>query len=286
MVFLFLSIISSSFIYITFKLLNKYKIKIFPVIITNYLIASFTGYLVNNNTISIKGIIEADWIYISILIGISFISMFYLIGISTKKTGITVTSISTKMSVVFPMLFSIIYYHESVYLLKIVGILLALSAIIFASLKTKNKQPDIQNMIFPIALFIGMGIVDTLVKYNQQEYLRNTGAIESTTVIFMVSATIGLLIQLPKSIKNRKILKFNALLFGIILGLSNFGSLFFLIQALNSNFTDSSIIFAINNTAIILITTLTGRFFFSEKLSYLNWLGVLFSIIAILALAA
>lgn len=286
MVFLFLSIISSSFIYITFKLLNKYKIKIFPVIITNYLIASFTGYLVSNNTISIKGIIEADWIYISILIGISFISMFYLIGISTKKTGITVTSISTKMSVVFPMLFSIIYYHESVYLLKIVGILLALSAIIFASLKTKNKQPDIQNMIFPIALFIGMGIVDTLVKYNQQEYLRNTGAIESTTVIFMVSATIGLLIQLPKSIKNRKILKFNALLFGIILGLSNFGSLFFLIQALNSNFTDSSIIFAINNTAIILITTLTGRFFFSEKLSYLNWLGVLFSIIAILALAA
>jgi len=285
MIFLILSVISSSLIYITFKLLNKFNIKIFPVIIINYIVASVTGYLLSDKTISLKETIEADWIYISIIIGISFIVMFYLIGVSTKKTGITVTSISTKMSVVFPMLFSIIYYNEDVYFLKIAGMLLALSAIIFASLKTKNKQPDIGNLIFPIILFVGMGTVDTLVKYNQAEYLQNTGAIESTTVVFAVSAIIGLLIQLPLSIRKYKVLKFNALLFGIILGLSNFGSLFFLILALNSDFTDSSIIFAINNTAIILITTLAGRFFFTEKLSFLNWTGVFFSIVAILALA-
>lgn len=45
MSFLILSILSSCLIFVTFKLLGKYKVAIFPVITANYLTASLTGYL-------------------------------------------------------------------------------------------------------------------------------------------------------------------------------------------------------------------------------------------------
>ena len=285
MIFLIISIISSSFIYIIFKLLDKVHIKIFPVIIVNYITASLTGYLFKEKDFSVQEILTADWISISIIIGILFIAMFYTIGISTQKAGITITSISTKMSVVFPMLFSILYYGENIYLLKIGGMLLALLSIILSSLKGNNRTSGAKNFIFPAALFFGMGLVDTLVKFNQEEFLQNTGAIESTTVTFAVSAIIGLGLQFIFNLKNNKEIKLSTLLFGIILGLSNFGSLYFLILALNSKFLDSSVIFAINNTAIIIIAALVGRFFFKEKLILLNWVGVFISMIAIIALS-
>ncbi|MEN8119300.1 MAG: EamA/RhaT family transporter [Bacteroidota bacterium] len=285
MIFLILSIISSSLIYVIFKLLDKISIKIFPVIIINYLTAALTGYLFREKDFSVQEIFTADWIYISIIIGILFIAMFYLIGISTQKAGITVTSISTKMSVVFPMLFSILYYGESLYLLKIGGIFLALLSIILSTIKDKNGVRGIKNIIFPAVLFLGMGLVDSLVKFNQEEFLQNTGVIESTTVIFAVSAIIGISIQFIFNFKANKVLKVSTLLFGILLGLSNFGSLYFLILALNAKFLDSSVVFAINNTAIILIAALVGRFFFKEKLILLNWIGVIVSMIAILALS-
>lgn len=285
MIFLIISIISSSLIYITFKLLNKFRIKIFPVIIVNYITASLTGYIFKEKDFSVQEILAADWISISIIIGILFIAMFYTIGVSTQKAGITITSISTKMSVVFPMLFSILHYGENIYLLKIGGMLLALLSIILSSIKGNNRTSGAKSFIFPAALFFGMGLVDTLVKFNQEEFLQNTGAIESTTVTFAVSAIIGLGIQFIFNLKNNKEIKLSTLLFGIILGLSNFGSLYFLILALNSKFLDSSVIFAINNTAIIIIAALVGRFFFKEKLILLNWVGVFISMIAIIALS-
>ena len=285
MIFLILSIISSSLIYISFKLIDKVQIKIFPVIIVNYITASITGYAFKENGFVVQEIFAADWIYTSIVIGVLFVATFYLIGLSTQKVGIAITSISSKMSVVFPMLFSIFYYGESIYFLKIGGIFLAIISIILSSLKGKSGTFDIKNYNFPAALFFGMGLVDSLVKFNQEEFLQNTGVIESTTITFAVSAITGLSIQLFLNLKNNNEFKISTLLLGIMLGLANFGSLYFLILALNSKFLDSSIIFAVNNTAIILIAALIGRFFFKEKLILLNWIGVIVSMITILILS-
>lgn len=190
------------------------------------------------------------------------------------------------MSVVFPMLFSIIYYSEAIYEIKVLGMILALLAILLSTIKNKkDKNTGYRNLFFPLILFIGMGLVDSIVKYNQEEYLQNTGAIASTTVIFAVSAIIGLFIQLAFNLRKLREIKTNTLFFGMVLGLSNFGSLYFLILALNANFLDSSVIFAINNTAIILLSVLIGRYLFNEQLSRLNWLGVAVSVIAIISLS-
>lgn len=285
MIYLILSIVSSSFIYIIFKLLNKFKVELLPVIVVNYITAATIGYLFREKDFLVQEVLATDWVYPSIIIGILFVAMFYFIGIATQKAGITITSISTKMSVIFPILFSMFYYGESIYLLKVIGMLVALVAIVLSSIKGKAEDGGLKNFIFPIGLFLGMGLIDSFVKFNQEEFLKDTGALESTTVTFAVSALISLSIYLALYIKNKNKFELNSLLFGIFLGIVNFCSLFFLILALNTDFLDSSVIFAINNSAIIMISVLVGKYFFKEKLILLNWAGVFLSMIAIIALS-
>jgi drug/metabolite transporter (DMT)-like permease len=285
MIFLILSILSSSLIYISFKIASHLNVKIFPVIVINYLTAALTGYIFSNHLSGFQQIISEKWFYASVILGILFIVMFYLIGLSTTKAGMTLTTISTKMSVVIPILFSIVYYNEKMGSIKIAGIFLAIFAILLSSLKEKKSKHEIKRIVFPLILFIGMGIVDSLVKFNQEEYLQKTGEIESALICFSTAAIIGIIFLSLSNNKQLFQISKKSIFIGLMLGLSNFGSLLFLVKALNSNFSDSSIIFALNNTIIIIITALSGKFVFNEKLNKINWLGLLISIIAIVLLS-
>ncbi len=279
-----MSILSSCLIYFIFKLISQSKANLFYAIILNYIIATSTGLLISGIPENLEEIVTANWFYISVVIGILFIVLFFIVGLSTKHAGLTITSIGTKMSVVFPMLFSILYYNEKIHSLKIVGIFLALLSIVLASIKKKQGKSDMKEFIYPFCLFVGMGLIDSLVKFNQEEYLKNTGAIDSSTLIFAVSALVGMLVLLIRIGKSKEKLRIITLIYGFALGLANFGSLYFMILALNAKFIDSSIVFALNNLFIIVISALTGNLIFKERLSKLNWAGVIISLLAITSL--
>ena len=69
---LILSILCSTSVLMTFKLLEKHKIKLFHVIIINYVIASFWGVVSNGQSGFFResGIWQAPWFPLSIVIGI------------------------------------------------------------------------------------------------------------------------------------------------------------------------------------------------------------------------
>ena len=71
---------------------------------------------------------------------------------------------------------------------------------------------------------------------------------------------------------------------GIILGTINFGTMYFIISALNTNILEPSALFPINNLSILTISTLISVVVFKEKLSAKNWLGIGLSLLAILIL--
>ncbi len=124
MIFLAFSIFSSSLIAIIFKLLEKYDIKLFPVIILNYFFAVIWGLLLNKSTIS-AATFESNWIPAAVIIGFALLVMFYVLGYSTQKIGIAVTTISKEMSVILPISFSIFFYSEELQFLKEISIGLA-----------------------------------------------------------------------------------------------------------------------------------------------------------------
>jgi drug/metabolite transporter (DMT)-like permease len=49
---------------------------------------------------------------------------------------------------------------------------------------------------------------------------------------------------------------------------------------------DSSLMFPVRNTGIVVLSALAGYFVFNEKLNRTNWTGILLAVVAILLVAA
>jgi hypothetical protein len=56
-------------------------------------------------------------------------------------------------------------------LIKLTGILLALAAVYLTSIKTtEGIRIKKKNLIFPLLVFLGSGIIDTLIKYLEANF--------------------------------------------------------------------------------------------------------------------
>ena len=126
--FLLLCILSSTAIFVTFKTINHLRIPAFPVIVINYLAATLLGFLIYKGDVGLASIPGSPWLPISMIIGIMFILMFFLVAFSTKKAGISVTTVASKMSVIFPIAFSLIIDPgDQLSMLKALAVITALA---------------------------------------------------------------------------------------------------------------------------------------------------------------
>lgn len=153
MLLILLVIISSTGIFICFKSFEKFKIEILPAIIINYFVAGFLSYLLSDKLISLQHLSEQNWIGYALIIGLLFIIVFFIIGKSSQKAGITITSLASKMSFIIPTMFSILYFMESVYKMMILGFILAIAAIILVVYKPNRDSTKLKHIWLPLSLF-------------------------------------------------------------------------------------------------------------------------------------
>ncbi|MGE0090580.1 MAG: hypothetical protein AB7S50_14000 [Bacteroidales bacterium] len=292
MVYLILSILSSTLIYIIFKYIDKLRISTFDIIIINYITASILGILLSDiNQINLS-VFTNDWIYYSIIIGVLYIIMFVIIARSSQVVGIAVTTVSNKMSVIIPILVSIfIDPSDDLTSLKLVGIILALTAVFLTIYRKRKVDFHPRDIYLPIILFFGMGLVDSLVKFAQHYYVDDSNLAIFTVVLFVMAALAGLITKIIRRTSFTDLLKPKTFLFGTALGVCNYGSLYFLIRALNHktdslNTFDGSIVFGVNNLGVIALSVLFGLMVFKEKLLKINWIGIIISFIAIYILSS
>jgi len=286
LIYLLLSILSSSVIFVIFKLFQKYEINTLQAIIINYFFACLVGFFGFIKNTDVTLIPTKLWFPGTLALGMLFISVFNLAAITTQKSGLSVVSVATKMSVAIPVFFGIVLYNESTGFLKVTGILLALGAVYLTSIKTptgiKIKK---KNLIFPLLVFIGSGIIDTTIKYLETSYVSATEVALFSTTIFAIAGMIGILILLGQAIMGKLRVTGKNILGGIILGVPNYFSIYFLVMALRTEGLESSTIFTLNHVAIVLFSTILGIFLFKEHLIKKNWIGILLAIISILLVA-
>ena len=284
MIYLLLCIICSTSIIILFKYFGRFEINNFNAIIINYLTAALLGLTISFNSLRNTNVFIQSWFPLAVLIGILFVVMFYMIALTTQKAGISVSSVASKMSVIVPMLFSMLYYQEQINNYKISGMVLAVIAVVLTAIRKNNHFRNTKYLFLPFILFFGMGIVDSLVKFSQHEYLREQSLPVFSTLLFTISAITGIIIRLLKKSPNHSAINIKVVTGGMLLGIANYGSLYFLVHALNSNFVDSSIIFGLNSVGIVLLSVSLAIILFKEKLSFINWTGIVLSIITIFVL--
>lgn len=278
MIYLLLSILSSTAIFVLFRAFSKYKINTLQAIVINYVTAFILGILLYKGSIDISEIIRGNWFYAAIGLGFLFIAIFNVMAKTAQNNGLSVASVASKMSVIIPIVFGIIVFKESIGAQKIVGIILALIAVYLTSLKQKDDVVLTKFLYLPIILFFGSGIIDTCVNY----FAPDDKIHLFSALIFAIAAVIGFSILGYKSFVEKNHFKLKSVPFGIALGIVNYGSMYFLLKALRVHGYESSSIFTINNVAIVAISTLIGLLLFKEQISKKNWIGIILALISIL----
>lgn len=284
MIYLLLSILSSSVIYITFKITERFKTNLVKLITVNYLVATILGFSFNRYPISVSGIITSHWFLYALLVGLSFILMFFMIGYSVRISGVAVTTIAGKMSMVIPVLFSILYFSEKTPPLKIAGLILATVSVFLTVYRPISKKKNLWPVLLPLTIFFGSGVTDSIVKYAQTYFVPKNMSLLFSAMVFLTALAIGLIYIILKRKTITQSITIAELTGGTVLGIANFGSLYYFIMALNNSKLDSSVLFGLNNICIVLFSILVGSFVFKEKLSKLNFAGVIMAITAILIL--
>ncbi|WP_250432657.1 EamA/RhaT family transporter [Hanstruepera flava] len=282
MIYLLFSILSSTAIFVLFKLFDRYQINTLQAIVVNYVTASIMGFSLSSKPFNVSETIQSEWFLGAIALGMLFISIFNIMAIVSQRNGLSVASVATKMSVVIPVIFGIYVYGESTGLQKLFGILLALVAVVLVSVKPRSNFQLKNKFLLPFLLFLGSGIIDTSIKYIETYYIEDNGIPLFSATIFCFAAINGFSVLIYKKLKGE--LKFNklSLVGGFVLGIVNYASIYYLLKALDHESLESSTIFTVNNVAIVMLSGLIGFILFKEKLSIKNWLGVVVAILSIL----
>lgn len=285
MIFLILSIIVSALFSISFKVIANKNINAFQSIVVNYIVAGILGFITTKSNVTPLNVFEQPWILVSIGLGVVFIGSLFVIAETTAKYGISVAQVANRMSVVITISIAILFYDDNLSFIKIIGIALALASVYLVSHKEKVEK-SLQKLwwLLPLIVFILGGIIDSSINYAQR-YLLNADdfdAFLSTT--FAIAFVFGFIILLYQLIIKKEKFQLQTIPVGILLGAINFGTMYFIILALNSNVFEPSVLFPINNLSILTISTLVSVLVFKEKLSSKNWLGIGLSLLAILIL--
>ncbi|MGM5471027.1 EamA family transporter [Flavobacteriaceae bacterium LMO-SS05] len=281
MIYLLLSILASTGIFICFKLFDKFKINTLQAIVVNYIIACLFGLIVYDAPIKIHDVVSSQWFYGAFFLGILFITVFNIMAITAQRNGLSVVSVASKMSVVIPIIFGFYVYHESAGIQKIIGIILALVAVYLSSIKPGAKAKFSKNLIFPILLFFGSGVIDTSIKYLETTYVPENGIPIFSASLFFSAAIFGVSTLVYQAIKKQFHFDYKSIIGGLILGIINYGSIHFLLKALHLEGLESSTIFTVNNVAIVMISSVLGLMLFKEHISRKNWIGIALAIISI-----
>lgn len=283
MIFLALSIIASTLIFVIFRLFASYNINTLQAIVVNYFVACICGVIGYQNSIELSAIPQYNWFYYTLALGALFIIVFNLMAITTQHNGLSVVSVATKMALVIPIAFGLWYYKEPLGTSKAAGIVLALIAVYLVAVK-KDSSIILQkkNLVFPVLVFLGSGLIDTSLNFLQNDFITDKSLIPLfSSTIFMTAGVIGIMVLVAQKIKGVLVLEFKNIIAGIVLGIPNYFSIYFLVKALRSDLFDSSGIFTINNVGIVIISTLLGIVFFKEQLSVKNWIGITLAVISI-----
>ncbi|WP_445455237.1 EamA family transporter [Flavobacterium sp. HNIBRBA15423] len=278
---LLLAILFSSILFFVFKSFSKFNINTLQAIIFNYIVAFTVGIIVNKTNFSVSETLYKPWLLYCIYLGILFITIFLFMGKTAQKNGVSVASVASKMSLIIPVLFGIYFFKEEISLLKTIGIFIALIAVYFTT-KKNDATIEPSNFIYPLLLFIGSGVIDTSLNYIQKKCLQDEETALFSSLTFLSAFIIGIIVLIYQIIKKQFTFHFKNLLGGILLGIPNYFSMYFLIRALQNEKIQSATLFTLINIGVILLTTIFGILLFKEKLKRHNYIGIALAIIALL----
>ena len=283
MIYLILAIVFSTGVFVAMRLFERFGLDNHQALMWNYVFASATGFIVCDKFDTLPELVAEPWFGLSILTGFWFIFTYLLMTASTQRSGVTVTSLSSKLSVVLPTLAGVVLFSETLNFVATMGIVLALVALVLVvggkknNVKTKGSGWIVT--LLPVFIFFGTGTGDILMKITeQQNIVGNLGFM--IAFIYFVALIFGIIIVVWDIARGKSRWQWKSAAGGIMLGVINYFSTFCVYNSMRC--FDNVVLFPIYNIGVVSLTALTGWLLFKEKLTWKNYLGLGIAIIAVI----
>ncbi len=226
----------------------------------------------------------ASWMPYALLLGVVFISGFNTAALTVRYFGVTVSQVMQKMSILLTVPFAILVYNESSGVLKLVGFVLALGSIVLVNWPSETRKSTGSSgmglMWVPLLTWVLAGVIEIVFVLVQQGGMIDTNDPSFITTVFATAGVLGAVVSITGWGTGRFQFSWRNVVAGIVLGIPNYGSMLFLLKALGSGL-EASLAFPLTNIGIILTTTIGAVWLFHERLSTINWWGIILALAAI-----
>ncbi|HUH39902.1 MAG TPA: EamA/RhaT family transporter [Castellaniella sp.] len=262
------------------KLARSQSIRVEQAILVNYLTAAALCLILLRPDMAtlLEQSPERWWILCAL--GILLPSIFLVMAAAVHYAGIVLSDAAQRLSLTIPLLAAFLLFGETLSGMKLAGIGMAFAAL--ACLLTRPNAAHPARVHFsPIVLtcllgvWLGYGVIDILFK----QLARSGAAFTSSLLLSFVLAAIlmGAWLALRRGTQWHG----RSLAAGILLGLLNFGNIYFYVRAHQTFPQNPTLVFAAMNIGVISMGTLVGAGIFRERLGRLNILGIALALLAV-----
>ncbi|RZK54924.1 MAG: EamA/RhaT family transporter, partial [Pedobacter sp.] len=201
-------------------------------------------------------------------------------GLAVKQAGLARTDIAQRLSLFISLCAAYFLFDENFDRLKYAGIFFGFAAIILTMYKKSTGVKSQYGWLYLLMVFLGFGVIDVLFKL-----VSKIDAVPYTTslfVIFCIAFILAIVYIAYLVITKRTKLQLVNFACGCVLGFFNFGNILFYLKAHRSMADNPSTVFAAMNMGVIIFGSLIGIIVFKEKLSKLNYAGLVLALVAII----
>jgi len=214
-------------------------------------------------------------------LGLLFVLSFFAFAKAIGFAGTGLATTSSRLSVIIPILFSIIIFNEVPNEFHFIGFFLALITFVlfYFSVKENHKAgAGVLKYLFLLAVFIGIGINDFAMKV----FKSWRPAQEEPFFVFFIFSSAFIYSTAYIIIRKIKVTR-QTVNWGLVLGVPNVFSTIFLLGALS--ILPAILVYPIMNVGIIVFTTLLAFLIWKEKLNRWGVLALTSGLLAILFLS-
>lgn len=215
----------------------------------------------------------------AIIYSLLLLSAQYCYTVALKKGNVGICSVVYSLGFIFPTLSGRLFWNEKLTLLKILGILMVIPAIIVSGSSRNTQQKSGDNYITPLLIAMlssgGLGVVQKIQQNSPYPDEKNCFLISAFAFASIISFLISLFAKGDMQIKLKKKL-FSGAGVGVAFGLSN------LLNTVLAGKLDSAVFFPVLNIGTILFSIIAGVVLFKEKISRKDLAVLILGITAIL----
>ena len=244
----------------------------------NYLTCSLIGFLMIGNSTALLHC-DPSTVFLGIMGG-----FFYLISLVCMQTGIRtngaiLTSAFGKLGLVVPLLLSILFFHETPGILHAAGLLFVIAAV--WTISGGSSETEVKKPWFLVVVLLTSGSADAMAKVFNVFGIASQSS-EYFFLIFFSAALCTLVLLYLETKKTGKRASLRDYLSGVLVGIPNYFSSVFLLQALSG--IPAYIAYPVFSTGTILFVTLISALFFHERPTRRQLAGLIMILAALILL--